>query len=105
MARPPSMMMPETKRSAPVPTDPQLAWLDKELTRIDGELAPPARSPGSQAPPSTVVEAQKQHDDAAKQLAAAQAALQERLLQVTPAHPDAIAAQQKVDAARAQLLV
>jgi Mrp family chromosome partitioning ATPase len=82
--------------------DPVLARLVQRLSQIDAELA----GPNAKAAPSAPVnlgDAEKQRDTAAAALAAAAADLANKLQKVTPAHPDAIAAKSKVDAARSAL--
>jgi Mrp family chromosome partitioning ATPase len=91
-----------------VAQDPALSQLQRELARVDAQLAPApvaGSSAGAAAPslPASSSDAQKQRDAAAATLAAAQAALVERLITVTPAHPDAISAKAKVEAARQNL--
>jgi uncharacterized protein involved in exopolysaccharide biosynthesis len=87
------------------PVDSQLAQLERQLARVDAQLAPapPPASPGAIAPPANVLEAQKQRDAAASALASAQKALAEKLLQVTAAHPDAIALKNQVALAQQTL--
>lgn len=82
------------------PADPQLAGLFRELAGVEIQLgATPSPSPVA-GPPS---DAQRQRDAAAQSLADAQKALSERLAVVTPAHPDAIAAKNRVEVARRNL--
>lgn len=84
----------------PVPADPQLAGLFRELAGVEIQLgAPPSSSPVAGSPS----DAQRQRDAAAQSLADAQRALSERLAVVTPAHPDAIAAKNRVEVARRNL--
>jgi Mrp family chromosome partitioning ATPase len=89
-------------RSPSPSADPEAAAIEARLARIEVELAPPA-PPGaaSSAPPTTVAEAEKQKAAAAAAVGAAQAALAEKLLTVTPAHPDAVAARAHLAAAQA----
>lgn len=87
------------------PVDPQLAQLERQLARIDAELAPPpvAAAVGAAPIPTNVADAQKQRDAAAAALASAQKALAEKLLQVTAAHPDAVALKNQVALAQQNL--
>lgn len=96
MPAPPGHLPPARPRSV----DPVVAGLERELARVEAELSPgqPLR-----APPALAAELQKQREAAAAELAAAQKALAEKLLTVKPAHPDAIAAQGRVEAARRAL--
>ncbi|WP_437626548.1 hypothetical protein [Sorangium sp. So ce1151] len=87
------------------PVDPQLAALERQLARVEallGVARSPAAAPGQPLPPS-VVEAQRARDAAAAAVAAAEAALAEKLTTVTPIHPDAITAKRRAEAARSQL--
>ncbi|XXY48642.1 hypothetical protein WME91_52430 [Sorangium sp. So ce269] len=106
---PPGAPAPAAARIAPAPparpVDPQLAALERQLARIEallGVARSPAAAPGQPLPPS-VVEAQRARDAAAAAVAAAEAALAEKLTTVTPLHPDAITAKRRVEAARSQL--
>jgi Mrp family chromosome partitioning ATPase len=85
------------------PADPALAGLERELARTEAELFPgqPARAVGGSG--VALIEAQKQRDAAAAALAGAQTALAEKLLTVTPAHPDAATGRAHVEAARQAL--
>lgn len=90
------------------PTSGQAAARERTFTGRAAAPAPVAgSSAGAVAPslpaPSGDVAAQKQRDLAAATLAAAQAALVEKLVSVTPAHPDAISAKARVEAARRNL--
>jgi Mrp family chromosome partitioning ATPase len=86
------------------PTDPQMSQLEQRLGRVDRELSPPlAGAPAVGAVLPGPSEAQQQRASAAAALEAAQRALAEKLLQVTPAHPDAILAKSRVDQAQAML--
>ncbi|WP_437593364.1 exopolysaccharide transport family protein [Sorangium sp. So ce1000] len=87
------------------PADPQLAALERQLARVEallGAARSPATVPGQPLPPS-VVEAQRARTAAAAAVASAEAALAEKLTTVTSIHPDAIAAQRRVEAAKSQL--
>ncbi|XYI01950.1 hypothetical protein ACMHYB_20135 [Sorangium sp. So ce1128] len=106
---PPGAPAPAAARIAPAsparPVDPQLAALERQLARIEallGVARSPAAAPGQPLPPS-VVEAQRARDAAVAAVAAAEAALAEKLTTVTPIHPDAIAAKRRAEAARGQL--
>ncbi|WP_437759364.1 hypothetical protein [Sorangium sp. So ce1389] len=106
---PPGAPAPAAARAAPAsparPVDPQLAALERQLARVEallGVARSPAAAPGQPLPPS-VVEAQRARDAAAAAVAAADAALAEKLTTVTPIHPDAIAAKRHAEAARSQL--
>ncbi|WP_437514937.1 hypothetical protein [Sorangium sp. So ce1099] len=106
---PPGAPAPAAARLAPAsparPVDPQLAALERQLARIEallGVARSPAAAPG-QPLPASVVEAQRARDAAAAAVAAAEAALAEKLTTVTPIHPDAITAKRRVEAARGQL--
>ncbi len=96
----PSVVAPTPAPARPRSGDPLLGRLEGDLARVEAELAPPA---AHVAAPATPGEAQKQRDTAAAALASAETALAEKLTVVTPAHPDAVAAQAKVSAARATL--
>ena len=85
------------------PQDGAMVSLQRELGQVDSALAPPSLGPVAPASPQ-LVEALRQRDVAAQSAQAAQAALTERLMVVKPAHPDAISAQAKLDAARLALL-
>ena len=85
------------------PEDATLLALQRELARIEAALAVPLSGPVSPASPQ-LAEAQKQRDAAAATVAAAQATLAERLTALTPAHPDAISAKSRLDAARLALV-
>jgi Mrp family chromosome partitioning ATPase len=84
----------------PRPGDPVLGRLESDLARVEAELTPAS---ARVAAPPTSGEPLKQRDAAAANLTAAEAALAEKLTVVTPAHPDAVAAQARVNAARAAL--
>jgi Mrp family chromosome partitioning ATPase len=84
----------------PRSVDPTLSRLEGDLARVEAQLNPAA---AKAVPPPTNAEAQKQREAAAAALAQAEAQLAEKLTVVTPAHPDAVAAQAKVNAARAAL--
>ncbi|XXT23674.1 hypothetical protein WME94_19230 [Sorangium sp. So ce429] len=87
------------------PVDPQLAAIERQLARVEallGVARSPAAAPG-QPLPQSVVEAQRARDAAVAAVAAAEAALAEKLTTVTPIHPDAITAKRRVEAARSQL--
>jgi Mrp family chromosome partitioning ATPase/uncharacterized protein involved in exopolysaccharide biosynthesis len=90
--------------SPQAPGDATLGLLERELARVELALAPPAAGRGP-APVirATPSEAQKQRDAAAAALAAAEAALAEKLHTVKPAHPDAVSAEAHVAAARQSL--
>lgn len=88
--------------AAPSPVDPETRALLRELARVEAELAGPVAAKTTSTTLSTS-EAQKQKDAAAAALAAAETARAEKLLSVTPAHPDAITAQARVEAARRNL--
>ncbi|UQA56650.1 CpsD/CapB family tyrosine-protein kinase [Polyangium aurulentum] len=88
------------------PPDPVIVQLNQRLAQIDTELAggKPGGAPAAGAPaPATAGDAQRQRDAAAAALAAAETELRTRLVRLTPAHPDAMAAKSKVDGARAAL--
>jgi Mrp family chromosome partitioning ATPase len=101
----PPAARPAAPREPAAPADPAAASIERELARVEAELAGPPRAgvAPAAAPPATVGEAQKQRDVAAAALVTAEAALAEKLTSVTPAHPDAISARAKVDAARRAL--
>ncbi|MGK3982406.1 hypothetical protein WME99_05180 [Sorangium sp. So ce136] len=106
---PPGAPAPAAARIAPAsparPVDPQLAALERQLARVEallGVARSPAAAPG-QPLPQSVVEAQRARDAAAAAVAAAEAALAEKLTTVTPIHPDAITAKRRAEAARSQL--
>ncbi|MGK3964176.1 hypothetical protein WMF01_26725 [Sorangium sp. So ce1667] len=106
---PPGAPAPAAARIAPAlparPVDPQLAALERQLARVEallGVARSHATAPGQPLPPS-VVEAQRARDAAVAAVAAAEAALAEKLTTVTPLHPDAITAKRRAEAARSQL--
>lgn len=96
-------LLPGPAPRAPGPQDGALITLQRELAQVEAALAPPLLGPVVLASPQ-LVEAQKQRDVAATAAATAQATLAERLTVLTPAHPDAISAQAKLDAARLALV-
>lgn len=88
------------------PLDPELASLERRLAQVDAQLSPgmPAPAPGAPAAaPQNVVDAEKARETAAASLAAAEAALADKLRTVTALHPDAVGAQARVDQARREL--
>lgn len=85
------------------PQDGTMIALQRELAQVEAALSSSRPGPVVSASPQ-VAEAQKQRDLAAQALHAAQAALVDRLTVVTSAHPDAISAQAKLEAARLALL-
>jgi Mrp family chromosome partitioning ATPase len=87
------------------PVDPELARLERELARVEADLSPGvAPNPREPLPPGTaLIDAQKARDAAAAELAAATQARAEVLLKVKPAHPDAVAAEARLAAARRRL--
>ncbi|WP_437931002.1 hypothetical protein WMF37_17795 [Sorangium sp. So ce291] len=106
---PPGAPAPAAARIAPGsparPVDPQLAALERQLARVEallGVARSPATAPG-QPLPQSVIEAQRARDAAVAAVAAAEAALAEKLTTVTPIHPDAISAKRRAEAARSQL--
>jgi Mrp family chromosome partitioning ATPase len=83
-----------------LPADPQLVGLFRELANVEMKLGvTPSPSPLTGPP----LDAQRQRNAAAQALADAQKAQSERLAVVTPAHPDAIAAKNRVEIARQNL--
>lgn len=87
-----------------VPVDPQMSRLEQRLARVDAELSPSlagAREVGSASAGQS--DARQQKDRAAADLEAAKRALADKLLQVTPLHPDAVLAQNRVEQAKAAL--
>jgi Mrp family chromosome partitioning ATPase len=93
-------------RLAPTPrasVDPVTRELERELGRVEGELLAPAAPGAPSSPTEALAEAQRRRDAAHAALSAAEAARAERLTAVTPAHPDAIAADGRVAAARQAL--
>lgn len=96
-------MLPGSPLRATGPQDGTLIALQRELAQVEAALSPPLPGPVVPASPQ-LVEAQKQRDVAATAAAQAQATLAERLTMLTPAHPDAISAQAKLDAARLALV-
>jgi Mrp family chromosome partitioning ATPase len=96
---------PLTPRAPPAhaTADPALGNLEHELARVEAELysGQPLRLPGP--PGAAVVEAERQRDAVAADLAAAVKAQAAIVLAVKPAHPDAIAAAARVRAARQAL--
>jgi Mrp family chromosome partitioning ATPase len=89
---------------AAAPADPALAELERALVRTESELfAPPAGARPAPLPGAPFVEVQRQRDAAAAALAAAEAALADKLLSVKPAHPDAVSAAAHVQSARSAL--
>ena len=84
--------------------DPALSALERELARVEAELSPGllAGLPRG-ASPAPGTDSPKARDAAAAELAAAQQSLAEVVLKVRAAHPDAIAARSRVEAARRAL--
>jgi Mrp family chromosome partitioning ATPase len=95
--------LPPASRETASPSDPVLASIERDLARVDAELGGAPEKGPAPPQPTTPSEAQKQRDVAAAALVTAEAALADKLLTVTPAHPDAISARAKVDAARRAL--
>ncbi len=84
------------------PADRELASLEAKLARVVATLEPRAAAAAAGAPVD-LADAQKKRDAAAAALAAAEATLAEKLSTLTTAHPDAQAAQGRVEAARRAL--
>lgn len=89
--------LPRAPRGAAPTRDPALRALERDLARVEAELT------GGAPKPPMGVDAPRQREAAAAALSAAEAALAEKLLSVTPAHPDALAAEARVAAARQAL--
>lgn len=87
------------KQDKPI-LDGNLVTLTEKLHAIEAELA----GPNVAAPPLIVnSDAQKQRDAAAAALTSAESELEQKLLKVTKAHPDAKIAQARVERAKATL--
>lgn len=91
---------PRESKDKPI-LDSVLAQLIDRLHSIDVELAGPEATPIPISP--LAADAQVQRNAAAAALAAAEADLNQKMLKVTKAHPDAMIAQARVDRARTAL--
>jgi Mrp family chromosome partitioning ATPase/uncharacterized protein involved in exopolysaccharide biosynthesis len=87
---------------AKLAADPEAAALEQRLARVEAELGgPQAPAPAGVATPE-LADAERRKAAADAALRAAESALADKLREVTPAHPDAVAARGALAGARAQ---